>query len=179
MVADLSIFSEVKNLANEVNNLGNFDVIIHNAGIFHESNEEILKVNVLAPYILTVLINKPKKMIYIGSNMHSQGKINLDKISLGVDYSTSKLLILMFSFSVSKVWSDVCVNSVGPGWIKTKMANYNAPNSLDDGTQTQLWLTTDENMKESGKYFFHLKELGFSEKALDNEHQNKLLELYF
>ncbi|PUE64840.1 SDR family NAD(P)-dependent oxidoreductase [Arcobacter lacus] len=178
LVADLSKFEELKQLAHEVNDLGRFDVIIHNAGIYDASNEEILKVNVLAPYILTALINKPKKLIYIGSNMHPQGKIDLEKLHLGVDYSTSKLLILMLSFSISKLWSDVYVNTVDPGWVKTKMANYNAPDSLEERISTQLWLTSDENLKVTGKYFHHLKEIDCSTKALDKELQEKLLNIY-
>lgn len=178
LVANLSIQSEVQKLASEVNDNGVFDVIIHNAGIFHESKEEILKVNVLAPYILTALIHKPKKLIYIGSNMHPQGEIELEKIQFGVDYSTSKLLILMLSFTISRLWSDVYVNTVDPGWVKTKMANYNAPDSLEDGTKTQIWLTTNESLKVTGKYFHHLKEIDCSTKALNKELQEKLLNIY-
>lgn len=48
LVADLTDFEQVKALAKEVNALGELEAIIHNAGVFHSSSEEIFKVNVLA-----------------------------------------------------------------------------------------------------------------------------------
>ncbi|WP_375724967.1 SDR family NAD(P)-dependent oxidoreductase [Arcobacter sp. KX21116] len=179
IVGDLSDFEEIKSLAKEVNNLGNLDTIIHNAGLFHTSNESIFKVNVLAPYMLTVLINRPQRLIYIGSNMHPQGKINILNLSLeiGVDYSTSKLYILMLSLFFARKWKDVYVNVVDPGWVRTKMSNYNAPDSLEDGSATQVWLATNSDAKMSGKYFYHLQETLYSSKANDIKAQEELIKL--
>lgn len=180
LIADLTNFDEIKNLANEVNSLDKFDTIIHNAGVFLNSPSEIFKINVLAPYILTTLINKPKRLIYIGSNMHPQGKVDIDNLSLksGVDYSTSKLQILMLSLSMARKYKDVYVNTVDPGWVKTKMANYNAPDSLLDGSETQVWLASEKNITYSGKYFYHLKETNYSSKANDINMQEQLLLRY-
>ncbi len=180
LIADLSKFQEVKQLAKEVNDLGNFDVIIHNAGVFNSSGEEIFKINVLAPFILTALINKPKKLIYIGSNMHAQGKIDLENLleKRAVDYSTSKLQILMLGLFICKQWSGVDTYIVDPGWVKTKMANYNAPDNLEDGCATQIWLASNEKLNLSGKYFYHLQETIYSLKADDVEIQNKLIDIY-
>jgi hypothetical protein len=54
------------------------NAIIHNAGIYLErsrgSNPEghakVLAVNTLAPYILTALIKRPQRLIYLSSGMH-------------------------------------------------------------------------------------------------------------
>jgi NAD(P)-dependent dehydrogenase (short-subunit alcohol dehydrogenase family) len=180
LTADLSDLEEVKNLAKKVNSLGNFDVIIHNAGVYNEEKEKIFKINNLAVYILTALINKPKRLIYIGSNMHPQGDTNIEKLSLekGVDYSTSKLQILMLSLALARLCPKIYTNTVDPGWVKTKMANYNAPDSLEDGSQTQIWLASDDTLTFNGKYFYHLKESDYSSKAKDIEMQNKLLKIY-
>src|SRR5262252_947345 len=56
LMADLSSVEETKKLACEVNALGTFDVVIHNAGVYQTSAKEIFAVNTLAPYILTCLI---------------------------------------------------------------------------------------------------------------------------
>lgn len=180
LIADLSNFDEVKQLAQEVNDLGTFDTIIHNAGVLKNSPQEIFKVNVLAPYMLTILINKPKRLTYIGSNMHPGGDIDIDNLSIdnGVDYSTSKLQILMLSLAMARRYKDVYVNAVDPGWVKTKMANYNAPDSLLDGSETQVWLASDEDITFSGKYFYHLKEIEYSSKAADIVMQENLLKKY-
>ncbi len=180
LIADLNSLEETKKLAQEINNLDKFDTIIHNAGAFHEDKQTIFTVNVLAPYILTALINKPKQLIYIGSNMHPQGAFDIEKLAFEkeVDYSTSKLLILMMSLAISRYWKDVYVNTVDPGWVKTKMANYNAPDSLEDGSATQVWLASNDDLGFSGKYFYHLKETIYSSKADDIKKQDKLINIY-
>lgn len=180
-IADLSDFEEVKKLAREVNSYGVFDVIIHNAGVFHSAHDVIFKVNTLAPYMLTALMHKPKRMIYIGSNMHSSGTEKTENLSLetGVNYSTSKLQVLMLGLAIAKKWSDVCVCIVDPGWVRTKMANYSAPDTLEEGTATQAWLALSAELAtHSGKCFHHLKEVSYSSKADNINAQEKLLQTY-
>jgi NAD(P)-dependent dehydrogenase (short-subunit alcohol dehydrogenase family) len=65
---ELSTIAGARTLADEVNKPGRFDAVIHNAGIgYRERRVEIepgvpsvFAVNVLAPYILTALIKRPK-----------------------------------------------------------------------------------------------------------------------
>ena len=73
LTGDLSDTEETKDLAAEVNRFGPFDVVIHNAGVYQVSAKEIFAVNTLAPYILTCLIQKPKRLIYLSSGMHLHG----------------------------------------------------------------------------------------------------------
>ncbi len=180
LIGDLNKLDEIKQLVKELNSQDRFDTIIHNAGVLDENKKTIFRVNVLAAYILTALTKKPKQLIYIGSNMHPQGEILLEELLLEkkVDYSTSKLLILMMSLAISRYWKDVCVTTVDPGWVKTKMANYKAPDSLKDGSATQVWLASNNNINFTGKYFYHLKETNYSSKADDTEAQDKLIHIY-
>src|SRR5207249_6017359 len=75
---DLSTIAGARTLADEVNKLGRFDAVIHNAGLgYREGRVEIepgvpsvFAVNVLAPYILTALIERPKRLVYLSSGMH-------------------------------------------------------------------------------------------------------------
>src|SRR5688572_9987154 len=78
LTADLSGIEDTKKLADEVNALGEFDAVIHNAGVYQVPSKTILAVNTLAPYILTCLIQKPKRLIYLSSGMHLQGRLNLE-----------------------------------------------------------------------------------------------------
>ncbi|TLP39393.1 SDR family NAD(P)-dependent oxidoreductase [Arcobacter arenosus] len=180
LIADLNNLDETKILADELNLLGGFDTIIHNAGVLNEDKKTIFKVNVLAPFVLTALISKPKQVLYIGSNMHPQGDIDLEmlKIDQAVDYSTSKLMILMLGLAASRVLKDTRFNIVDPGWVKTKMANYNAPDSLEDGSKTQVWLASNEELTFNGKYFYHLQETKYSSKADDINLQDNLIKFY-
>src|SRR4051812_17328406 len=67
LTADLSDIEETKELASRVNDLGKLDVVIHNAGVYQISAEQLFAVNTLAPYILTSLIHKPERLIYVSS----------------------------------------------------------------------------------------------------------------
>lgn len=177
LVGDLNSIYETKQLANEINSLEKFDTIIHNAGVFKEDKSEIFRINVLAPFILTASVKKPAKLIYIGSNMHPQGIVDIENLSIenGVDYSTSKLYLSIFTQALAKKWKDVNIYTVDPGWVKTKMANYQAPDSLEDGSKTQVWLSnTNEDIK-SGKYFHHLKEIKYSNNVYNEEIQESLI----
>src|SRR5690348_947525 len=73
VTGDLSNIQETKNLALEVNKLGVFDAVIHNAGVYQTSAKDIFAVNTLAPYVLTCLVQKPRRLIYLSSGMHLHG----------------------------------------------------------------------------------------------------------
>lgn len=91
VTADLGSIDETRQLASKVNALGMFDAVIHNAGVYNASAEEIFTVNTLAPYILTCLIQRPKRLIYLSSDMHLQGRSKLEsfKTETGrISYST-------------------------------------------------------------------------------------------
>ena len=117
LIADLSNIAETKKLAAEVNEMGPFNAIIHNAGVYRESNSITFAVNSLAPYILTCLIQKPQRLIYLSSGMHLQGNPDLDIVSkdtVNFNYSDSKLHVLLLSMAAARKWPDVYVNTVNP-----------------------------------------------------------------
>lgn len=69
---ELSSIEESINLTQVVNGLGKFDVVIHNAGIYKGLGTEIFTINILVPYILTCLIHKPERLIYLSSDLYKQ-----------------------------------------------------------------------------------------------------------
>jgi len=178
LTGDLSSIEETRNLADRVNQLGLFDAVIHNAGVYQASSKEIFSVNVLAPYILTCMIKKPKRLIYLSSGMHLHGSAKLDRFNLNqVTYSDSKLYVLMLCMAVARKWKDIYANAVNPGWVPTKMGGRGAPDDLNKGFATQVWLavSNDEKAKVNGRYFFHQKQTGYNSKADDIDSQEKLL----
>ena len=79
VVGDLASIAETKSVADEVNKLGRFDAVIHNAGIGYREPKlvktadglpQLFAVNTLGPYILTALIRMPKRLVYLSSGMH-------------------------------------------------------------------------------------------------------------
>ncbi len=182
LTGDLSSIEETIKLANHVNALGYFDAIIHNAGVYRASGKEIFSVNTLAPYILTCLIQKPKRLIYLSSGMHLHGSSKLESFKGDINhitYSDSKLHVLMLSMAVARRWLGVYSNVVNPGWVPTKMGGPGAPDNLQKGYETQVWLavSNDEKAQVTGKYFFHLKERGYNHEADDVVLQDKFLDL--
>jgi NAD(P)-dependent dehydrogenase (short-subunit alcohol dehydrogenase family) len=180
LTADLADMEETKKLAERVNALGRFDAIIHNAGVYRESNDLIFKVNTLAPYILTCLIQKPKRLVYLSSGSHMSGNPNLRSMETGaVSYGDSKLHDVILSFAAARKWPVVYSNAVDPGWVPTKMGGAGAPGNLQKGYETQVWLAVsdDAEAKVSGHYFYHKKQRRHVPEAADAEVQEKFLKL--
>jgi NAD(P)-dependent dehydrogenase (short-subunit alcohol dehydrogenase family) len=182
VTADLGSIDETKLLASKVNASGRFDAIIHNAGVYQASAEEIFAVNTLAPYILTCLIQKPQRLIYLSSGMHLQGRSKLEsfKTEIGrLTYSDSKLHVLLLCMAAARKWSQVYANVLDPGWVPTKMGGRGAPDNLQKGYETQVWLAVseDEKAKVSGRYFHHQKESRYNPEADDAALQERFLSL--
>lgn len=179
---DLSDTEETIRLAGQVNESGPFEAIIHNAGVLQASAQNIFHVNVLAPYILTCLIEKPKRLIYLSSKLHLQGHSKLANLKTNIseiNYADSKLQVLMLAKAVARKWPEVYSNAVHPGWVPTKLGGQGAPDDLQKGYETQAWLavSNDEETRVSGHYFFHKKEIPGNPEA-DNVHlQDELLDV--
>lgn len=170
LTADLSSIEETKNLAAQVNKLGHFDAIIHNAGVYQMQESKLtvdglpplFAINSLAPYILTCLIKDPKRLIYMSSGMHKQADPNLTWLSkekLSVTYSDSKFHNLLLAMAVARLRPGIYANAVDPGWVPTKMGGPGAPDNLEKGFATQVWLagSNQDQAKTSGQYFHHQK----------------------
>jgi NAD(P)-dependent dehydrogenase (short-subunit alcohol dehydrogenase family) len=182
LTGDLSNVEETKKLAHAVNELGMFDAVIHNAGVYQTSAKEIFSVNTLAPYVLTCLIQKPKRLIYLSSGMHLQGRSKLDSFKSDINrirYSDSKLHVVMLCMAIARKWSNVYANAVDPGWVPTKMGGRGAPDNLQKGFETQVWLAVnnDEKAKVTGSYFFHQRERHHNPEADDVVLQERFLDL--
>ena len=72
VVGDLSDMEQVRDLAGQVNRSGTVDVVIHNAGVL--TGPHVFQVNVVAPYLLTALIHRARRQIYLSSGMHRGGR---------------------------------------------------------------------------------------------------------
>jgi NAD(P)-dependent dehydrogenase (short-subunit alcohol dehydrogenase family) len=193
VVGDLSSIAATREVASQVNRLGTFDAVIHNAGIGYRERQRtatvdglpnVFAVNSLAPYILTALINKPKRLVYLSSGMHHDAQPELEDLawthrgwSGARAYAESKLHDVILAFAVARKWPDVLSNALEPGWVATKMGGRGAPDDLDAGSRTQVWLATsdDRAAKVSGGYFYHLKPREPNPTAKDKSIQDRFL----
>ncbi|HSS94983.1 MAG TPA: SDR family NAD(P)-dependent oxidoreductase, partial [Candidatus Dormibacteraeota bacterium] len=156
VVGDLASITETRALAGQANRLGPFDAIIHNAGVGDrearrietaEGLEHIFAINALAPYLLTALIEPPRRLVYMSSGMHLGGNPELEDLQWKrrrwngwQAYSDSKLFDVMLAFAIARRWASVLSNAVDPGWVATRMGGPGAPDDLQRGSETQAWL---------------------------------------
>jgi NAD(P)-dependent dehydrogenase (short-subunit alcohol dehydrogenase family) len=133
VIGDLSSIAQTRAVADQVNELGVFDAVIHNAGVGYREPQRIetedglphvFAVNTLAPYMLTGLIHKPKRLIYLSSGLHQSGDPSLKDLAWKERpwrgqqaYSDTKLHDVMLTFAVARLWPDVFSNAVEPGWV--------------------------------------------------------------
>ena len=147
--------------------------------------EETFAVNTLAPYLLTALIARPQRLVFLTSGLHRNGQPDLGDVqwrqrrwSGSQAYSNSKLFVVALAFGVARRWPDVLSNAVDPGWVSTKMGGPPAPDDFEQGAETQVWLAVSDERAAlvSGQYFHH-KSVGAAHPATaDVNFQNQLLD---
>ncbi|MFF1383901.1 SDR family NAD(P)-dependent oxidoreductase [Arthrobacter sp. NPDC058288] len=182
VVGDLSDIEQTRDLARQVNRSGPVDAVIHNAGVLHRPH--IFQVNVVAPYLLTALIHRPRRLIYLSSGMHRGGRASLAAIGQGaqphnVSYSDSKLYLTTLAAAIARLWPDVLTNSVDPGWVPTRMGGAGAPDDLRLGHLTQEWLAASDDPEAltSGGYWHHQHREKAHPSVYDQRFQAELLNL--
>ena len=180
VVGDLADPDETRSVAEQVNRLGRMDAVIHNAAVMNGPG--VLAVNVLAPYLLTALIDRPDRLVYLSSGMHRGGRSGRAALDWGsngssISYSDSKLLVSTLAAAVARRWPDVLSNSVNPGWVPTRMGGSSAPDDLRLGHVTQVWLATsnDQDAQTSGHYWHHQRTAAEHPAVLDVRFQDELL----
>jgi NAD(P)-dependent dehydrogenase (short-subunit alcohol dehydrogenase family) len=180
VVGDLADLNHTRAVAEQVNRLGRVDAVIHNAGIY--SGPQILPVNIVAPYLLTALIDRPQRLVYLSSGMHHGGRAKLTGLdwsgrSRTGSYSDSKLFVTTLAVAVARIWPDVYSNAVNPGWVPTRMGGPGAPDDLRLGHLTQQWLATSDEPKarSSGGYWFHQRLRAPHPAVRDTHFQDSLL----
>ena len=189
VIGDLSRASDTRAIAEQVNAIGRMDAVIHNAGVYMqpsraatpEGHAATLAINTLAPYLLTALIERPRRLIYLSSGLHRGGEGSLrdiDWVSRRWDpaqaYAESKLHLAAL---LARRWPDVLSNAVDPGWVRTKMGGPSAPVDLATGQQTQSWLagSLDPAAMTSGGYWHRRQQQTPAAEVSDPAFQDRLV----
>src|SRR3954471_24806676 len=181
VLGDLADVHQTRAVADQVNQLGRLDAVIHNAGVYR--GPQIMPVNVVAPYLLTALIHRPRRLVYLSSGMHRSGRADV----AGVDwsgqhttgsYSDSKLFVATLAVAVARIWPDVFSNAVDPGWVPTRMGGPGAPDDLRLGHLTQEWLATSDDCDAltSGGLWHHQRRIEPHPAVHDQRFQDQLLD---
>jgi NAD(P)-dependent dehydrogenase (short-subunit alcohol dehydrogenase family) len=192
VVGDLRSADETKRIANQINAIGPMDAVIHNAGVYTERSRgstpeghaSTVAVNSLAPYMLTALIERPGRLVYLSSGLHRGGEGSLGDLDWtkrnwnpAQAYAESKLHVVALAFALARRWPHVLSNAVDPGWARTKMGGPGAPVDLDTGQRTQTWLAVSDEPAAmvSGRYWHHLQQEQPASQATDPDFQDRLI----
>ncbi|WP_432443329.1 SDR family NAD(P)-dependent oxidoreductase [Methylobacterium aquaticum] len=82
LIGDVVTIAAMRAVAAQANATGRFDAVIHNVGIGYREPRRIptadglshlFAINVLTPYLLTALIERPDRRVYLSSGMHPGG----------------------------------------------------------------------------------------------------------
>jgi NAD(P)-dependent dehydrogenase (short-subunit alcohol dehydrogenase family) len=194
VIGDLSAIEDVRGVAEQVNALGRYDAVIHNAGVGYREPRRIqtadglshvFAINVLAPYLLTALITRPQRLVYLSSGMHTGGDAALDdpqwekrRWNGAQAYADSKLDDLLLAFAVARRWPGARSNAVEPGWVPTKIGGPGAPDDLSLAPVTQAWLAAGDDPRTdvTGEYFYHQDARRTHPAAHDPRRQDALLD---
>ncbi|MEG8947499.1 SDR family NAD(P)-dependent oxidoreductase [Rosettibacter firmus] len=131
MESEEDIFNVVENV---INDFGNIDILVHNAGIWNDGTlenltldrwEEMLRINLTSTYLFAkACLPYMKKsnfgrMIFVSSTAGQRGE------AYHSHYAASKGGIISFtkSLAVELAPFNITVNSVAPGWVDTDMCS--------------------------------------------------------
>jgi len=194
VTGDLTTIAGMRQVAKAANAAGPFDAVIHNAGIGYreprrvetdDGLEHVFAVNVLAPYLLTALIDPPARLVYLSSGMHRGGQAWLSDPQWtgrpwdgAQAYSDSKLFDVALAFAVARRWPDVLSNALEPGWVATKMGGPGAPDDMSLAPVTQAWLAVSDDpaARVTAGYFYHQRPRDANPVARSAEIQDALFD---
>jgi NAD(P)-dependent dehydrogenase (short-subunit alcohol dehydrogenase family) len=135
--------------------------------------------------MLTAVIDRPDRLIYLSSGLHHAGAGSLRDIdwtrrywNAAQAYAESKLHVTALAPTLARDWPDVLSNAVDPGWVPTRMGGAAATDDLEMGYLTQTWLavSTDPAATVSGGYWCHRQRQVPAPQARDPAFQDQLMD---
>ena len=148
-------------------NVTHLDVLVNNAGILDDDDSSIFNLdaqrlrrmfetNTIGALLVTQaflpLLRKSQSGRII--NVSSGAGQLTDMGTWAPAYSISKTALngVTGQFAAALADSNIAVNSVCPGWVKTDMGGRDAPHSIEEGADTIIWLATEAPQSMTGLF---------------------------
>lgn len=147
------------------------DVLVNNAGVYppgtvlsspEEACRETMEVHYFGPLRLCRALvphmqkRKYGRIVNVSSGSGSFG----EGLEGPAAYCISKATMNAFTFKLAEVAGPhVKVNTLCPGWVRTRMGGWNASRGVVKGAETIVWLATLDDDGPTGKYFRDKKEI--------------------
>jgi NAD(P)-dependent dehydrogenase (short-subunit alcohol dehydrogenase family) len=160
VIGDLRSAAEIRRVAEQVNAIGRMNAVIHNAGIYRaprrgstpEGHAGILAVNTLAPFMLTALIERPERLVYLSSGLHRGGEGSLRDLD----------------------WTERPWNAAR-AYAESKL--HVVALAIHTGQRTQSWLavSTEPAAMVTGRYWHHMKPELPADEAMNVAFRDKMV----
>jgi len=148
--------------------VGNLDVLINNAAIIAETDQDILTIRpeVMASTIATNALGALRvSQAFLPHLLRSSGA-RIVNVSSGAGqlsdmgtwspaYAASKTTLNAITCLLAAALKDkrIAVNSVCPGWCRTEMGGSTAPRSVEEGAVGIVWLAADAPQEKTGLFW--------------------------
>jgi NAD(P)-dependent dehydrogenase (short-subunit alcohol dehydrogenase family) len=147
---------------------GAADVLINNAALYLDEGRRVLAVepqvfrvtmetNVYGPlklsqtFIPLMLKQNYGRVVNVSSGMGQLSDMGSDTPAYRMSKAALNALTLMLAHSVRG--TNVLVNAVDPGWVRTDMGGAEAPRNVEQGADTIAWLATLGDDGPTGGFF--------------------------
>jgi len=148
---------------------GRVDVLINNAGIFPDAKgpgvmkikismmEETLKANAFGPLLISRALIPLMKKHHYGRIVNLSSTLGqLD--GMGGEYTAYRVSKTALN-AITKILAaevkgtNILINSMCPGWVKTDMGGPNAVRTTEEGADTAVYLATLPDEGPTGQFF--------------------------
>jgi NAD(P)-dependent dehydrogenase (short-subunit alcohol dehydrogenase family) len=178
---DVSNQVSVDNLSNEVEKtFGRLDILVNNAAILIDRDDLVasnVDLEVVKATLETNLIGAWRMCKAFIPLMKKNGYGRIVNVSSGSGqfeymgtsggywpaYSVSKasLNALTVMLASELRGTNILVNAVCPGWVRTDMGGSNAPRSVEEGAATPVWLATLPDGGPTGQNYYDKKQISW------------------
>lgn len=173
-VTDVDSIKAVSNFLDQ--SFGKLDILINNAGINYDTYQnvvnadlenvrETIETNLMGPWqttqILLPLLQKSNAGRIV--NVSSESGSLASQTGGTPGYSISKLALNGMTLQMANQLksSNILVNAVCPGWVRTDMGGSGATRSPEQGADTIIWAALLEDNGPTGKFFRDRKAIAY------------------